>query len=213
MGLKHCMGHIYTKKIYHCFIWNSDLSEHLVFLATKSGHIRASCIFSYEPRRLQWNAGWVCDVSRRHSPTWLPVGLRSHELGSSLLWELLDVTHPRGCPWASGSHELGSSLLWELLVFGQTTQSSPYGCLQNIVLLPQHEIQERVQTEATAHFYPNLERDSPFFLPYSICWKKSVNPVHIQERGLPKALSKKQRSMEISRKLPTVVVFPKNEIF
>ena len=76
MGLKHCMGHIYTKKIYHCFIWNSDLSEHLVFLATKSGHIRASCIFSYEPRRLQWNAGWVCDVSRRHSPTWLPVGLR-----------------------------------------------------------------------------------------------------------------------------------------
>ena len=187
MGLKHCMGHIYTKKIYHCFIWNSDLSEHLVFLATKSGHIRASCIFSYEPRRLQWNAGWVCDVSRRHSPTWLPVGLRSHELGSSLLWELL--------------------------VFGQTTQSSPYGCLQNIVLLPQHEIQERVQTEATAHFYPNLERDSPFFLPYSICWKKSVNPVHIQERGLPKALSKKQRSMEISRKLPTVVVFPKNEIF
>lgn len=26
-----------------------------------------------------------------------------------------DVTHRRGCPWGSGSHELGSSLLWELL--------------------------------------------------------------------------------------------------
>ena len=43
------------------------------------------------------------------------------------------------------------------------------GLLAKYCLAPQHEIQERVQMEATAHFYPNLERDSPFFLPYSIC--------------------------------------------
>ena len=192
MGLKHCMGHIYTKNNYRCLseiliyqsilyfqLLNQDTSEHQVFLATNPG-------------------GY------------------SEMLAGSVMSQ--DITHPRACPWASGSRELGSSLFWELLDGGSQFLAIPHRPLPRAA-------------QKMLSYFPSMRSKIGFkwkSLPISIqisketahsfchilfARKKSVNSVHIQERGLPKAPSKKQGSMEISQKLPTVGVFPKNEIF